>query len=265
VQAVLFPWRPLCWSFDKAYRDTNSRTFMKQTKDLIRIMTMAAIGWLTAASAWAGVVLTYENPGVEQTTVVGASTETFDSVPLGPLANYSSAAIGGTYNGGEIVVADQYGGAGGSQYDVVGLGQSTLETLTFTSDKTYFGLWWSAGDAANELQFKENGALVASFKVGDVVAAISGNPAYYGNPSGPFAGQNSAEPYVYLNFTGTGGTVFDEVDFLNPTGSGFESDNHSVYDQPITPPGNPVPDAGWSLEMLGGAMALLAAYRRSKQ
>ena len=78
---------------------------------------------------------------------------------------------------------------------------------------------------------------MASYHVGDVIAAINGNRAYFGNPN---IGGNLVEPYVYLNFFGTGGTTFDQVVFHNQVNfRGFESDSHSVRVAPVTdPPGS---------------------------
>jgi hypothetical protein len=62
--------------------------------------------------------------------------------------------------------------------------------------------------------------------VGDVIAFIGNDRAYFGNPN---TGQNRSEPYAYLNFYGEAGTTFDRIVFSNTnTSSGFETDNHSV-------------------------------------
>ncbi|MEH2269023.1 MAG: PEP-CTERM sorting domain-containing protein, partial [Nostoc sp.] len=42
-----------------------------------------------------------------------------------------------------------------------------------------------------------------------------------------FKNQNTGEPYAFINFYDVGGT-FDQVQFTNVGGSGFESDNHTV-------------------------------------
>lgn len=219
----------------------------------------AAGGILLSASAQAGLIFTIENPGVQATTVAGASTETFDSAPLGVIGSYASSAIGGTYSGGQVITHNLYGGAGAvGQYDVVGLGNTTSQTLQFASPKTYMGLWWSAGDAANKLEFYDPAnVLLGSYVIGDIIPNLSA--AYLGNP---VTGENPGEYYAYLNFTTTAGSQIDHVVFGNVTASGFESDNHSVYDKPITPPGHAVPDAGSTMAMLGGAIALLQSVRR---
>ncbi len=228
--------------------------------DKTQSTVMAAIlagGLFASASAHAGITFSYEAAGVENTTVAGAVTETFNSAPLGVISStYYSSAIGGTYSSGQIIAANQYGGAGGSQYDVTGLGNTTSQSLTFDAAKTYFGMWWSAGDAANVLDFYSGGSLVATFNVNTVTASLSS--AYKGNPDSAFLGQDAGEYFVYLNFTGTGGTTFDKIVFNNATSSGFESDNHSVYSGDITKiPGTVVGAVPEPSTVVAGALLLL--------
>ncbi len=223
------------------------------------LILSATGGLLGLAPARAGLVFTIENPGVQATTVAGASTETFDAVPLGVIGTYVSPTIGGTYSGGQVIPHNQYGGAGGTgQYDVVGLGTTVSQTLQFAAPKTYFGLWWSAGDASNKLDFYDpSNALLGSYVIGDIIPFLSS--AYLGNP---VTGENKGEYYAYLDFTTTAGSQIDRVVFGNVTASGFESDNHSVFDKPITPPGNPIPDSGSTFSLLAGAAVLLGLARR---
>jgi hypothetical protein len=64
----------------------------------------------------------------------------------------------------------------------------------------------------------------------EVVSYIAKQPnkaSYYGNPNSAFKGQNSSEPYAFINFYSVGGT-FDQVQFTNIGGTGFESDNHTI-------------------------------------
>jgi len=230
---------------------------------------VAALLAATATAAQAGIVFSYEAAGIQQTTVVGAVTETFESAGVGAItgAGYTSATIGGTYLGGQVINANQYGGAGGSGlYDVVGLNTSNpallSQTLTFTAQKTYFGMWWSAGDASNVLEFYNGSTLIDSFTVGSVLSLLG--PAYSSNPNPP-PGQNTGEKYAYLNFTGTAGTTFNVVKFINNSNSGFESDNHSVYDQEITPPGTVVPEP--STYLMGALMLIpvVSGLRKLRQ
>lgn len=114
-----------------------------------------------------------------------------------------------------------------TQYAAIGAQSSqTLLQLQLEGKQNYFGMYWSAGDAANQLTFYLGQTIVAAYSTRDVVAFVSGLAGYYGNPNN---GANRGEPYAYLNFYATEGDVFDRIVFTNAgTGSGFEMDNHSV-------------------------------------
>lgn len=238
------------------------------------VRALLAGGLLSAAPLSATtIIFTYENPGVQATTVAGAATETFDSVS-GPLNGFA-ASNGGTYTGGQVIGANQYGGAGGNtNYLVSGLqSEPSLQvtTVTFASPKTYFGLWWSAGDGANTLEFYQGATLLNTFTVDSILSSINGGlglPAsYYGNPTAPFSGQNSGEPYVYLNFTSDDALGFDSIKLVNLQTSGFETDNHSTFDKVIVPPGNSVgvPEGGSILAILGLSLAGMVGLRRKQR
>ena len=232
-------------------------------KSIPAILSLTASFALASLSTgYAGLVFTIELPGVQSTTVAGATTESFDAVPLGAIGGggYASAGVDGTYSGGQIINANVFGGAGGGgRYDVIGLGASTTQTLQFNAGKTYFGMWWSAGDARNQIEFFDAGnTLLGSFVIGDIIPFLS--PAYFGNPNG---GGNPAEAYAYLNFTTTAGDLIDHIS-INQIGGlgGFESDNHSTFDQPIAPPGGSIPEPGTAL--FGLALTALATVRRRR-
>lgn len=198
----------------------------------------------SALPVHAGLIFTVEGPGVTQSSVPGVSTETFDDGDL-------VSAIG-TYTGGTIMPADVWGGAGGSgAYLFATL--TSASTLTFGTPQSYFGFWWSAGDVNNSLSlYSPTNALLGSYVIGDILPYLSSG--YFGNPSGTFAGGNPSEAYAYLNFTATGTDYISRVVF---GGSNFESDNHSITTERITPPGTTVPDSGSTLIL--GNIALLGA------
>lgn len=124
--------------------------------------------------------------------------------------------------------ADQFGGANGSQYPV----QSTsvggalaipTTTLSLNTASAYFGLWWSAGDANNVLQFYNGNTEVAKFTTGDLLNLLPST--YRGNPNaGTYHGDDSSEKFAFLNFYGLG-VDWTSVKFSNNGSSGFESDN----------------------------------------
>jgi hypothetical protein len=218
-------------------------------------------GLLLAQSLHAGIVFTIENPGVQATTVPGAITETFDSLTPGPLTTYVSPGIG-TFAGGTIVAANRYGGAGGTgnYYAVGSESGTTLGTLTLNSPQDYVGLWWSAGDRENVLQFFDGASLVGTFNVGNILS-LALSSSYFGNPNN--RSLDPGEPFVYLDFTTTGGTQITSMDFENGLGTGFELDNVSVFGSPITPPGNAIPDATHTGLLFLIAAGALFGYRQT--
>jgi len=226
-----------------------------------RALALALAGGLLAsAPARAIIVFTIENPGVQQTTVAGAITETFDTHALGALGTFVSPV--GTFSGGTVLAPDQYGGANSTRYNLAaGLQSGGSSTLTMTTPQKYLGFWWSAGDVRNQVEFYDPSLnLLAVFNTASIIPFLT--PAYYSNPNPP-PGRNTAEPYAYFNFTATGSETIGSVVFRQLSGGGgFEIDNVSVFDQPITPPGHTLPEGGPLLPVLGAAMALFALMRR---
>jgi hypothetical protein len=194
------------------------------------------------------------------TVTVGAAGDQTPSLPSGfqnlQTADFDNITAGyhntpitlniGTINSGFIQTANQYGGAGGTgnYFDVdsntSGVAADTSSTLKLNNPESYFGLWWSAGDPYNQLQFytTKNGVetLVDTETTAQVVNYLktqSGTSAYYGNPNANFKGSDGkgldgGEPFAYLNYFAPKGVTFDEIVFSNPGGTGFESDNWAV-------------------------------------
>jgi hypothetical protein len=121
--------------------------------------------------------------------------ENFDTRSGGFSTDYgTSGVITGTYSGGglQILPADQYGGAGGAGKYIVAF-TGTSYTLTLVNDPSknpdginYFGYWLSALDAGNQVVFKKSRVQVGALTLGDVLAQVSGQPAYFGNPNPAF-------------------------------------------------------------------------------
>lgn len=223
----------------------------------LRIAAVVAGTVLGSQSAFAGVSVTAEAPGIahQASTQPNIVTETFNSASLGTFTSLVSSI--GTYtataNSSIILAADQYGGANGTQYVSVGAqaGSSGSMTLTLNTPADYFGLWWSAVDPRNMLDFYSGGVNVGHFDSTNLPDLS--NSAYNGNPNN---GLNTGEKYAYLNFFGTAGTSFDTIVFTNTNQTGFESDNHSIHAV------NAVPEP--SALLMGGAASIigLAVARR---
>jgi hypothetical protein len=117
--------------------------------------------------------------------------------------------------------------------------------LALTSPATYFGFWWSAGDANNGLTFYDGNAVIGRFSTAAIlsllqsptVTAVNGSTyqssSYFGNPNN--SSQDANEQFAYVDFLATGGTISSIVfDNSGSTGTGFENDNHSVYNGAVT-------------------------------
>ena len=154
-----------------------------------------------------GITVTIEAPSI-QTSQLPNPDEYFvvDFNDLGGIDAFNVTNNNTIYSYGDdlaVINADQWGGANGSKF----ITQQILESirsysLTINEDQKYFGFWWSAGDAYNQITFKNDGEEVASFKTSDLVnfinnsgtvdtAAYKGNPTYSGDNTGhlnePFA------------------------------------------------------------------------------
>jgi hypothetical protein len=223
--------------------------------------------------------LNYEAPGVQNTTATFSvsGVETFNSRPTGVGPGFTTdygtgGVITGAYsgaNGVQINSADVYGGAGGTGNYIVAFG-NTPYTLTLTADPikdpqgiNYFGYRLSALDAGNQVAFYKGGVEVGALTPADVVAKLGTNGPYYGNPNPPFLGDDSGEPYAFINFYDMSGT-FDQVVFTEgPAVGGYESDNHTVGF--FTHVGGVPEPSTWAMLLLGFAGVGIASYRSSRQ
>jgi PEP-CTERM motif len=243
----------------------------------MKLIPLAALMAATAlaGAAQAGVTVTYENPGVENTTATlggPSGVETFNELSPG-VQNFTTdygtgGVITGSYSNVVVRSADAFGGAGGTNFAGADFNHTITLSLTNTEDAggvKYFGFWLSALDAGNLLTLSENGTQIFSFDPTTVLNAVGSNPAYFGNPDDGHA--DGGEPFVFVNFFST--TAFNGITFSESIdGNGYESDNHTVAESFRTVTGNPLPGvpepATWAMMLLGfgGAGALLRQQRR---
>ncbi len=204
----------------------------------LAIGTAASKAAITATN-YSMIITTSEGVGSFNSTLGGTSVQTFDNL-LGIQKNVAWEGVG-TFDQLNVIKADQYGGAPsatapkGTAYAVEGLGKVTTTTLKLNESSSYFGLYWSAGDGANDLKFYDRGVLVADFTTANLMNMLP--KSYYGNPitTGPNAGKNAGEPYGFINFFGGAKTSWDTIVFGNNQDSGFEADNYTVRSQGWNP------------------------------
>ncbi len=282
---------------------------------LARFAAMALIGGGAASALYAdNFVVSYNKAGSQEanpTTLCSTATicwvgeETFGtggaSTPTTTTpADYTGAnlleskgvtgsgEISGLYSTGfQYYKADQYGGAGGTGDYAEVKGNWTPHTYSLTLSTSgnlpgvnYFGLWFSALDANNQLVFKENGTIVETFTPPDFISLVGSCPSNYNNgtgavPSKPFCGnpndgyEDNHEQFAFLSFYDSS-SYFNEIDFteLNGVGAGFESDNHTVgYGNPITPEGTIISGATpepSTFSLFGSGLLGLAGFARRR-
>lgn len=186
------------------------------------------IGTFGMHSAQAAFNITVEAPGVLNSTATFSSygVETFDGLSSGLYPSFDSSfggtSITGSFSNATIVPANQYGGAGGGGNYVTD--NNGNFSMTTTSNLTYFGLWISALNSTNNLDFYNGTTLVESFVPADLIALVIGNSAYKGNPSWGGIDKDPGEPFAFVNFFDTTGT-FNKI---TVSGFGYESDNYTV-------------------------------------
>lgn len=279
-----------------------------EVKGWVKFALMALLGAGAASAAYGdNFVVTYEAAGVETpdvaalcagTSAAGStcwigeeqfqSTETFSSTKSNAATfqdlskvGVTTGAITGSYTQGLVLTkADQYGGAGGTgDYAEVKNGSTkTSYTLTLSTSGSltkvnYFGLWFSALDAGNDLKFYDGSTLVYDFTPALFQKLVGSCPnssnAFCGNPSGTYKGDDSGEQYAFLNFYDEGGDitsiVFSETS-TGGSGAGFESDNQTVgYINPMTETGTVIgdtPEPGTFVLLSIGALAFLLFRNR---
>jgi hypothetical protein len=214
------------------------------SKAVIAACVAASAGAASAATVSSNFVVTYEAPGVTNSTATFdyKGVETFDSRSVGASQNFTTnfgltggpVQITGQYKGIEITPQSVYGGSTGNYavtYTPTGyeLDLSAKTTAGAALPVTYFGFWLSALDLGNTVTFYSGATQLFTFDPAAVLGLTGNCPngKYCGNPS---TGGNQNQPYVFLNFFEQNGTGFDRILFTETAGGfgGYESDNHTV-------------------------------------
>jgi hypothetical protein len=242
----------------------------------MKLFLGAAIAALVSAPAMAGVTITYEGPGVQNTTATFdfVGVETFESRSTGSGQTFGSSfggsEISGTYSNVRIDAVNVYGSAGGVGNHAVTFtdeGYSLSLSTARPEGINYFGYWLSALDRGNKLDFYKAGELVYSFTPSAVSAAIGPCPdagnGYCGNPN--FDPKPVGhEQFAFVNIYFEDGLTIDQVLFYeSPEVGGYESDNHTVG-YFIDKGGSGVPEpATWAMLITGFGLVGFAARRRN--
>ncbi|PSB09771.1 hypothetical protein C7B62_12030 [Pleurocapsa sp. CCALA 161] len=223
----------------------------------------------SSASVEKSITVTLEAPRTQASQLPAAGTYVVNFNEQSGTAGFTKTNGTTTYTyGGDLNVmnADQWGGADATKYITQADGKNSFN-VKVNQDQRYFGFWWSAGDAANKIIFKNDGQDVTVFETKDLtkfiqnsgIAGSSGScngnntnntNQYCGNPNRlNQSGGHNGEPFAYVNVF-FNNQVYDEIviQTLVTSGAKFESDNHtfSAANQTIR---------GTAVERLATAMA----------
>jgi hypothetical protein len=210
-----------------------------------------------------------ESATAPSANITGVSTETFTmpfgTVPSGTLANGASYSVTGTSS----VSNGSFGGQSTGNYLNGSSGSNTA--LSLSTPAAYFGIYFCAADAFNEIVISSLGTTLLTFDTATLltklnngvgtVTAINGsvyNTAdYFGKP---VSGTNPTQAYAYLHFIAEAGFTFDKIELKQKPGAAkFESDNHSIRTSAPATPGSlvAVPEPSsllLSISTLGGLL-----------
>jgi len=124
--------------------------------------TLVAVGG-TFSHAASSMVVTYQAAGVMSSPVLSSFTYDFNSIGTGVKSNISWTGWGGTgtFTSVKVNPVDVYGGANNSNYTFAN--DSAQTTLNLSTGVSYFGMWWSAGDSGNILDFYSGATKIFTF------------------------------------------------------------------------------------------------------
>ena len=241
-----------------------------------RTFSFALIGIcsLAAQVAQAGLIESFEAPGVTQSSIKTTEVVTFNGLATGYTSSekFSFSNLTVKYSGDFFILPPgQYGGAqepnnAAKDTSYLGVQSGEAVTMSLSAPQAYFGLWFSAADKLNDLAFYSGDKLIASITGTGPVLGLLGS-TYKSNPTQEFKGKNAGEKYVFINFSAqTSADKFDKIVLSNAKGGTiFESDNHTFSAEiPSVIPGTSVVAEPSSVALLGlGTICLLVnAYRR---
>jgi hypothetical protein len=256
---------------------------------IITICLLSLVPGVTPAHAQLSAYL--NAPRTSSSIFSGTTVEDFNALSTGNITTTYASGIGNYLASGAAPLNIEGGGVpwswDGTTHMAVGVQSSSTGavSLILSSPRNYFGFGWAAGDDQNRMSFYSGDTLLGTFSSATIqsilggtnVTAVDGNTYlsadYRGQPASPST--NSGENYAFVNFIADSGLTFNRIDFWNNnTGSGFESDNHTILTSgTATRQGNMVfvtsvssaPEPAVCLFMMPGAAILLKRWKRNSE
>jgi LPXTG-motif cell wall-anchored protein len=257
------------------------------SRPVLTVTALSVVASISFASpAQASTEWTYfvDAPGVQSTYIQGAVLEDFEDGcaslwAMGAVTTGTcSSVIGDAYGGASTTTSSPTFGGVASKYGAFGPNHPNNVpgiTIELDAPAEYFGIWWTAGDRCNSIEFYSEGTLTDTFEFDRLMDlldsgslnGISGTDysagEYYGSPVNYLY---QAEPFAYLHAFAPNGETFDEIRLMHePTCGGFEFDNVAVasevqtddVDSRLVPlQENDAADSGESLAQTGSANLL---------
>jgi hypothetical protein len=220
----------------------------------MKIRTLIFSAVILPLSAQAQIAVWMSPNDVESATapsanITGVTTEAFSSpfatVPTGVLGNGASYAVTA---GTSSVSNGAFGGQSTGNYLRGQSGSNT--TLTLGTPAAYFGIYFCAADAFNDIVISRLGTTLLTFDTATLLTKLNGgvgtvqaingslyNTAdYFGKP---VSNANPTQAYAYLHFIAEAGVTFDKIELKQRVGAAsFESDNHSIRTTAPVVPGS---------------------------
>ncbi|MCX6847805.1 MAG: hypothetical protein NTY98_02695 [Verrucomicrobia bacterium] len=192
---------------------------------------LSVVLFASALPASAELIITYaENPNANLSSLAKTNVFTFNDLQTGVDKNVAWKGVG-SFNQLYVKGTDIYGGAvdaanpKGSLYSLQGAGTEVLSsTLSLDKSSSYFGMWWSAGDPSNKLEFYNGSKLVGAFTTASLMGQLP--DTYFGNPKD--RSLDRYEAFGFINFFGDPNTTWNKIVLSNNNSSGFESDNYTT-------------------------------------
>lgn len=202
-------------------------------RNWLNVLASVTFAGLVASQAQASVLVTASGAGVQNTSVGGTTTVTFEN----GCAGYAGCSNVDIRLGSQWDSATPAGD--NTHYSTVTGGKTS--TFSIGSAADYFGLYWGSLDSYNYISFLLNGNLVSSFS-GSQIPSLVAN----GNQQANYSNR-------YINFFFTNSS-FDTVKFYSASNS-FETDNHAFRKSSVPEPMNII--------LMGlGLLGLIAARKR---